>query len=261
MARLHPEFIRALPLAGSEVRWLSPRSLLLFLAFHLPIPEDALAAVSRIALESLEKLRLRFHWSRLFGAVLSYWYWRGAASELGTISKLKELLEKRTVHFQEVGLKTEIDLSEGIEAAEQRLDEERPLAVRVRLGQRPIGMIHPQPGAEALRGVHLRYILVNCLTLPLLQALALEGGITDSRTVDRMKLSRAIRARSHWFGPIRPGQMWWEQYSQWNELEKKDSDNNRKMKDHRDKLESLEQEVAWLEEQRRLRQQLVEKSR
>lgn len=261
MARLHPEFIRALPLAASEVRWLSPRSLLLFLVFHLPIPGDAFAAVSSLALEFLEKLRLRFHWSRLFGAVLSYWYWRGAASELGTISKLKELLEYRTVRLQEAGLKTEIDLSEGIGAAEQRLDEERPLAVRVRLGQWPIGVIHPQPGAEALRGVHLRYMLVNCLTLPLLQALALEGRITDSQSVDRLKLSRAIRARSHWFGPIRPGQMWWEQYCQWNELEKKVSDKNRKMKDHRDKLESLEQEVAWLEEQRRHGQRLLEKNR
>ena len=252
MARLHPEFIQALPLAGPEVEWLSPTNILRFLAFHLPTLGDAFAAVSRRALDSLEKIRLRIHWGRLFGAVLTYWYWRGAASELGTIQKLKDLISKSTVRFQKNGPKAEIDLSEGLEAAEQRLDEERPLAARVRFGQRPIGNIYPQPGAEALRGIHLRYILANSLSLPLLQALALEGGITDSRTVDRLKLSRTIRERSHWFGPIRPGQMWWEQYSQWNELEKKDSDKNRKMKDHWDRLNSLEQEVAWLEEQRLL---------
>jgi hypothetical protein len=53
--------------------------------------------------------------------------------------------------------------------------------------------------------------------------------------------------------------MWWEQYGQWNELGKKDSDKNRKMKDHWDRLNSLQQEVDWLEEQRLHWQQLAEK--
>lgn len=247
MARLHPEYVQALPLAGSEAGWPPSIDILLFLAFHMPTVGDACAVVSRRALGFLERVRLRSHWSRLFGAALSYGYWIGAASELKTTAKLKALLDQGPRRVQENGPMADIDLSEGIEAAERRLDEERPSAIRVRLGRRPVGVIPAQPGAEALRGGHLRYILADRLAVPLLQGLALEGGIAGTETVDRPRLASAIRGRAHWFGPIRPGQMWWEQYSQW--------------KDSRDRRECLEQEVAWLAERRQHWRQLAENNR
>jgi hypothetical protein len=59
-----------------------------------------------------------------------------------------------------------------LEAAERRLDQERPDGAQIRLGPRTVGRIPPQPGAERLRGVHLRHILATDLAWPLLVALA-----------------------------------------------------------------------------------------
>jgi len=220
MARLHPEFSRALPLAQYDVYTVPPIRILRMLAFNFSLAGDALAAVFKRALDSLEKASLRRRWRQLYKVLQDYWYWRGVAAESGTLQKLKEILDEGVARIPQSARELELDLSRGLEEAERRLDRERPAAVRLRFGRRPVGIVHPQAGAENLRGAHLRPILADSLAAPFLQAMALEGEITKSVTVDRLRLSKAISARSHWFGPIRPGQMWYEQYSQWNELER-----------------------------------------
>jgi hypothetical protein len=69
----------------------------------------------------------------------------------------------------------EIDLHEGLEAGERRLDQERPASVRIRLGQQLVGSIPSEAGAEPLRGAHLRPILRTRLSKHMLIALAMEG--------------------------------------------------------------------------------------
>jgi glycosyltransferase involved in cell wall biosynthesis len=215
IGRRYPELRPSMPLAHS---WESRSSLsrrLRALAFAWPEGGDRLAASLRSTLDLLEWMRLRSHWRRLLHALLDYWYWRGVAEELGTRRELASFLQYGLVRADESVHEIELDLREGLEAAEQRLDEERPMAARLRYGQHPVGLIPSQPGAEALRGVHLRPILANALAAPLLEALALEGVITTSTTVDRLKLSKSIRRRSAWFGLAEPGKMWFEQYNQW----------------------------------------------
>jgi glycosyltransferase involved in cell wall biosynthesis/uncharacterized membrane protein YvlD (DUF360 family) len=250
MARLHPEFSQALPLAQTDLSRLSPKLIMCMLVFNWPTAGDVFAVVLRVALDLMEKARLRCSWRQLSTILHKYWYWRGIIYQSETLQKLREILEKGAVSSGPSASLTELDLSNGLEHAEHRLDEERPGAVRICFESTPIGIIHHQPGAEALRGIHLRSLLSDSLAGPLLHAMALEGKIIGSKTVDRLKLSKSIRARARWFGPIRPGEMWFEQYQQWSELQKKDSDKELALKEHRDKLLSLEYETAWLEKRR-----------
>ena len=120
---------------------------------------------------------MRGFWSKLFGALHRYWYWRGVKEELGGRRALTLLLQEGLVHAGENTCEIELDLSHGLEVAVQHLDAVRPDTVRIRYGQHIVGRILPQPGAEQLRGVHLRPILAGHLAVPLLKALAVEKSL------------------------------------------------------------------------------------
>jgi GT2 family glycosyltransferase len=196
----HPELRPTLNLAHLRAGRLFLNRILRILVFGWPAAGDALVTCIRPMLDLMEWARLRSLWRRVHAKLRDYWYWRGVAEELGTRRALADFVHDSQAALIEGGPRIELDLREGLEAAERRLDEERPMAARLRYGQQPVGLIPLQPGAEALRGAHLRPILANALAAPLLEALALEGVITMSTTVDRLKLSRSIRRQSAWFG-------------------------------------------------------------
>ena len=253
----YPELRATLPLA----RFASPGSLrrriLHILIRKWPVVCDLLATYFQRALGPLERARLRHHWHRLYETLRSYWYWRGVMEKLGTGRPLANFVRGDQADLDEGDPKIELDLREGLEAAERRLDEERPMAARIWYGQQLVGLIPSQPGAEALRGAHLRPILANVLAVPLLEVLALEGAMTTSTTVDRLKLSKSIRSLSPWFGAVKPGKMWFEQYGQWKQLEREESE-ERLLREHWDLFGELERETARLEAQRDIWQRLAE---
>jgi glycosyltransferase involved in cell wall biosynthesis len=171
----HPELRRMLPLARFRGPH-SPLSRLLYaLAFAWPGGGDLLAARLRRLLDPLERARLRSRWRRLLDDLLGYWYWRGVGVELGSRRALAGFIEGGQSPVDEGGDEIEIDLRQGLEAAERQLDEARPSGVHIRYGRQSVGRIPPQPGVEGLRGVHLRPVLATDLAMPLLKALALEG--------------------------------------------------------------------------------------
>jgi len=180
IGQLHPELRPALPLA---TRGPAPRpveSAVRALAFRAPAAGDALARLARRALDVLESLRLRRAWRKLNGATRRYWYWRGVADALGSQAELDRFLAYgRGPESTESVL--DIDLGLGIAEAEWRLDIERPAAVRVWHGDVLIGLIPPVPGAERLRGRHLRPLLARLLGTPLSNAMAIEALPSSTR--------------------------------------------------------------------------------
>lgn len=248
MARRHPELLQTLPLVRFVMSGSSLSRFLQTLAFGWSTFSDALATRLRHLLDLLERMGLRCYWRRLYRVLKSYWYLRGVAEELGTRQALVDFVKGCQAHSNGNGPIVELDLREGLEAAEQRLDKERPIMVRIRYGQLPIGIIPLQPGSELLRGIHLRTILVNTLAVPLLEALALEGSITTSATVDRHKLSHSIKSLSPWFGPMKPGKMWFEQYSQWNRLESERSEKTPVLRKYWNRFSKQVSETAQLED-------------
>jgi GT2 family glycosyltransferase len=182
----HPELRLVFLLARFE----APRSrlsrTLRALAFWWPTTGDALAARICPVLDLLQRARLRGRWRRLHNQLRDYWYWRGVAEELGSRRALSAFLQDASSRADEDGHEIEIDLREGLDAAERRLDEERPAGVRIRYGQQPVGRISPQSGAERLRGVHLRRILATDLAAPLLIGLAVEGAISSTTGAEQL---------------------------------------------------------------------------
>lgn len=171
----HPALRPILPLAYVDIAWSRRRRLLRRLAFAAPGIGEYAAALLHRALKTWERLRLRTRWRRDFEDLADYCYWRGVAHALGSRRALDEFLQDGSARGDQGGHGIELDLREGLEQAEQRLDRERPAEVRLRYGPHLLGRIPPQPGAEALRGVHLRPALAGDLAVALLVALAAEG--------------------------------------------------------------------------------------
>jgi len=177
IGRLHPEMRAVFQLACYNAP--APRldRLLRRLAWTFPSSGDFLAARLCQRLNLLERARARGQWQRLCSSLRTYWYWRGVAEELRTPRALERFLRESAPAAGETGAEIEIDLLEGLAGAERRLDEERPEGVRLRYGPHLIGTIPPQPGAERLRGTHLRPALAESLAWPLLAAMAVERAV------------------------------------------------------------------------------------
>ena len=172
IGRLHPELRSVLPLADSGPAPRLVENAVRSLAFRAPAAGDALARLARRALDVLEWFRLRRTWRKLNGTTRRYWYWRGVADALGSQAELERFLADGSgAESTESAL--DIDLRRGIAKAERKLDAERPAAVRVWYGDILIGAIPPVPGAERLRGRHLRPLLARHLGTPLVNAVAI----------------------------------------------------------------------------------------
>jgi hypothetical protein len=174
IGRRHPELRMALPLAHFEAPCARLGRFLRTLAFRYPTAGDALVTWIRPLLDRLERARLRHGWHRLYRHLRNYWYWRGVVDELGTRRALAGFLQGTPIDSTEGSHEIELDLYEGLEVAERRLDAQRPTSARIRYGRQPVGRIPPQPGAERLRGVHLRRILATELPSQILLGVTME---------------------------------------------------------------------------------------
>jgi glycosyltransferase involved in cell wall biosynthesis len=175
LGECYPELRAGLLLAKLQRYDLLPSRVLRFLAFRWPALGDRIVAFFQKSLGWLEKYRLRYLWRRILYGLLGYWYWRGAATILGSIRQVSCFLDFRPAKMREQAL--ELDLFEGLEAAEGVLDLRRPDAARLRFRSRQVGMIPAEPGGEPLRGAHLRPLLAQNLAAPLLKALVLEEAL------------------------------------------------------------------------------------
>lgn len=161
------------------------------LVFQYNALGDAIAALLCRLLVVFERLRLRRLWQRVFQGLRTYWYLRGVKDELKTRRGLIKYLQEGPAHSQPDDVEIDLDLSQGLELAERRLDEERPAGARIFYKNTVIGHLPPQVGAERLKGAHLRAILASDLSWPLLKILIMEqarepfDSTLDSSTVCR----------------------------------------------------------------------------
>ena len=135
----------------------------------------------------LESLRLRRYWEKFNYKLHIYWYLRGLLDELHSPEKLNRYLSYNpAIQAREKLL--EIDLKNGIEAAEEQLDKLRPSGVKLWLDKQFVGTVPPRAGMEQLRGVHLRRLLATDLSLPLLKAMALEKLMNETIETEHHKV-------------------------------------------------------------------------
>jgi hypothetical protein len=193
LSRRYPELQPTLPLAHFNAAKGRLEHKLFSLAFTRPAVGDALVTYLQRVLDWLERMRLRQHWYWLFSNLRGYWYWRGVVDELATPQELAAFLQKDSLQVDESNRDPEFDLREGLDAIERRLDIERPAGAYICYGQQPVGRIPPQPGAEALRGAHLRPILATDLPVSLLMALAMEGALNGLPQMNQLLVNSAVQ--------------------------------------------------------------------
>jgi GT2 family glycosyltransferase len=173
LLRRHPALGVSLPLARR-----SPPGLIGRVAAHLaaisPRVGDWFATFAQWLLPAYERAGLRFRWRALLEDLLDYWYWRGIVQASGGTEELAAMLRKAPVPAEP---ELELDLARGIAEAEHRLDELRPRSVRFVYGEHLIGTLPERDGAERLRGIHLRQMIVRHFAHEYLHAAARAGAI------------------------------------------------------------------------------------
>ncbi len=85
LAALHPEIL-------PELRLARPDPLAYWLVFRAPATGRVIAAGAKGMLHLAERLRVRGLWRRVYGRLKAYWYWRGAADEVGSLDGLRRYL-------------------------------------------------------------------------------------------------------------------------------------------------------------------------
>jgi glycosyltransferase involved in cell wall biosynthesis len=210
------------------------------------VPVGFLTTMLEGCLNVLERAGLRKAWHGLKRLLENYVYLRAVADQLGDSQSVLNFCRSLGSHRSLGGVRLELDLSTGLADAERKLDLVQPAGARVRYQSRLIGVIHCQPGAEPLRGLHLRAALTRDMAAPLLEALALAGGIVDGTPEQRRALFDAIQRQRYWFGPVRPGEMWFEQYGQWRRFERPELAHDRSELQFWEAFTTLAREVAWL---------------
>lgn len=171
LVRRHPGLLRALPLgralaAGAFVRHVHETALRVGGATDLRVP--ALPVVLR----AFEALGMRDKWRAALERAMDFAYWRGVTYEAGGAEAVRAI--RAQVDPPPLPPLT-VDLQGGLEEAEALVDRARPASVRIVVGPYVVGDLAEQPGAEPLRGIHLRPLLLKDLAAGLVRA-ARDGG-------------------------------------------------------------------------------------
>jgi GT2 family glycosyltransferase len=173
LGRLHPELRPSLLMATLLEDFPLPVQMIGFLAFRLPVVGTPLMHLVQLGLPVLEWFRLRPFWRYTLDGLMAYWYWRGVARHFKSLGEVQGFLVEPGPPRQAPDI--DLDLAQGLTAAEQLLDRERPASAAVRYGRHLVGWIPALPGAERLRGAHLRRILAVDLLPAFRRALAQAG--------------------------------------------------------------------------------------
>lgn len=178
MGQTHPELLPQLLVFDLHNRYTWFDRWILQGIFKLPTVMDFLVNPLHFVVQLLEWLRLRSSWQALYQKMQVYWYLRGVAQKLSSQKAMDGFLQGTPFAMDTQGEELEVDLREGFPQAERLVDHVRPQGVCIRWGQQAIGRIAPQPGAEPLRGIHLREALATSLAYATLMAIAQEKMLT-----------------------------------------------------------------------------------
>jgi hypothetical protein len=151
-----PELLHALPLGRSlSTERLAAR--VQASALRKPSGGSTGPRLLRLGMALFERLSMRDKWRWALERTMDYWYWRGVRTEIGSADAVHTLRAREPQRRPFL----DVDLTHGLEHAERHIDEHRPEAIRVVLEQQLVCELPYQPGAEPLRGLHLRPLLLK----------------------------------------------------------------------------------------------------
>jgi GT2 family glycosyltransferase len=188
IGRRHPELRPILHVKDYEIPYSLADKILVAVTFFWPEAVDLLAAGLRKLLDFLESWRLRGTWRWVRAKLRGYWYFRGVMDELKSRSAISSFMLGGPARSNLSEHEIEIDLMQGWEAAERKIDAERPAGIYLYYGELIVGHIAPEVGKEMLRGAHLRSILALHLAEPLARAIAVNGMPQSPETMEEKPL-------------------------------------------------------------------------
>ena len=186
LAAQHPSLRPALLMTRRRSR---NQRVIRWIAFNMPSAGDRIAGLLARLLRLLERVGARASWARVLYGIFGYWYERGVADAARTRSALQPLLSEPDSGQGTQGRSIQLDVSD-LDAAEQRLDTERPAAVTLCVGSRAFGELAFTPGAEPLAGRHLRPALTRLWSRQYVQALVAENLFPVLAPAGERELSR-----------------------------------------------------------------------
>jgi glycosyltransferase involved in cell wall biosynthesis len=186
LGRLYPELRPTFLMVRLELYAALPSRILKVFAFRWPAAGDALMRLLRVVLDGLDRLGLLRLWQRVLYGLLAYSYWRGVAKEMKTLAELQAFLEGVMASPAGDESLPEFDLANGIDAAEQFLDQHRPEGIRLCYREHVVGCLRPEAGSERLRGGHLRPALAGPLKGSFLRALVFNRELELPEGRDRL---------------------------------------------------------------------------
>lgn len=164
LGRMYPELIPNLLITRLLKYSLLPSQVLRFLQFRSPKLAEWVAALAFRALSMFEKAGTLGLWRKTLDGLLGYWYWKGVTQELTTPKEVNDFMFSNSQNaFDRNQNEIDLDLSQGVDQAEQTLQRTRPNAARIYYEKTLLGLMPSEAGAERLRAVHLRPFLVHQL--------------------------------------------------------------------------------------------------
>ena len=149
VARLHRELGSTMTFAKAGEYMSRGSHWLLAAARRNPALADVVVHLLVITLGVLERLGLHALWTRVNGGLQLHHYWRGVLNEAQNWEEVRSLAAGMPL------VEAEVDLAQGMEAAQRRLAQLRPQGVRFTWHGLPLGRIPAEAGAEPLGPRHL----------------------------------------------------------------------------------------------------------
>ena len=149
------------------------KSVLLKVIQYAPSLCDMLANFCATLMNYFEKIKLHNLWFRMNYRLHQYWYLRGLMQGTQSSKKLHQLMAAKKVSLSKDQLLT-INLQEKLEKIEKDVDNCKPLELNIYYGNKLIGIVPYEAGAEPIKGVHLRKILKDKFSNELASVLMLE---------------------------------------------------------------------------------------
>ncbi|HUR33753.1 MAG TPA: glycosyltransferase [Vicinamibacterales bacterium] len=171
----HPELLRALPL-GRALAQARLAAAVHRGAIGRPAGHRAVPVALRSAMQTFEALSMRDKWRWALERLMDYWYWRGVVHAAGSADAVRAARDRDDAPLPP---SLTVDLQEGLDLVEQRVDLFRPDSLRIMIAGECVGDLPPVPGAEPLRGVHLRPLLLKHFAEPLVAAAARAGVLPE----------------------------------------------------------------------------------
>lgn len=137
-----------------------------------PALAQFVASLCRAGFRATYALGLEGLMWRFYGCLDQHAYWSSVRRELGSLAAWR----RRVSEGEAAAPRDEIDIDvrSDLPELETLLEERRPSGARLRYGDVPLGRIAPVAGAEPLRPIHIRHLLVEQLGHALMAARTLD---------------------------------------------------------------------------------------